>query len=64
MKSKTGLPPLKCGHCSKLLAKGHIARLEIRCPRCGRDTVFILEPLRAESPNYAENELQTLDYVI
>ncbi|WP_435626995.1 Com family DNA-binding transcriptional regulator [Candidatus Ferrigenium straubiae] len=36
---------IRCGKCSKLLAKASYSKLEIKCPRCGT-----LNQLRAESP--------------
>ncbi|WP_083300963.1 Com family DNA-binding transcriptional regulator [Jeongeupia sp. USM3] len=36
---------IRCGHCRKLLARGHYLHLQIKCPRCGA-----INDLRAASP--------------
>ena len=36
----------RCGTCDKLLAKGEVVTLSIKCPRCGA-----INHLRATSPN-------------
>lgn len=28
---------IRCGHCAKLLARGEVINLHIRCPRCRAD---------------------------
>jgi phage FluMu protein Com len=28
-------PEIRCGHCGRLLGKGDIVHVEIKCPRCG-----------------------------
>lgn len=42
------LANIRCGHCNRILARGHIeaGHLEIKCPRCS-----VLTILRAMSPN-------------
>jgi phage FluMu protein Com len=37
---------IRCGDCGKLLAKGEVVTLTIKCPRCGA-----INHLRATSPN-------------
>lgn len=37
---------IRCRHCGKLLCRGEVVELEIRCPRCHADNI-----LRAASPN-------------
>ncbi|WP_459932170.1 Com family DNA-binding transcriptional regulator [Fundidesulfovibrio butyratiphilus] len=37
---------IRCGHCKRLLAKGSVVEIEIKCPRCNT-----LNVLRATSPN-------------
>ena len=37
---------IRCGVCGKLLAKGEVVTLTIKCPRCGA-----INHLRATSPN-------------
>ena len=37
---------IRCGNCNRLLAKGEVVNLAIKCPRCGAITI-----VRAASPN-------------
>lgn len=58
MKRKEELPALHCANCRKLLGKGYVEHLEIRCPRCNTDNVFMLAPLRAKSHSQNSRELR------
>ena len=42
------LANIRCGHCNRILARGHMesGHMEIKCPRCS-----FLAILRATSPN-------------
>ncbi|MBL3580843.1 Com family DNA-binding transcriptional regulator [Oleidesulfovibrio alaskensis] len=44
---------IRCGHCNKLLAKGEVAELEIKCPRCGT-----FNHVSAESPKTERQDRQ------
>ncbi|WP_173084457.1 Com family DNA-binding transcriptional regulator [Fundidesulfovibrio magnetotacticus] len=37
---------IRCGHCKRLLAKGSVVEIEIKCPRCQT-----LNHVRAASPS-------------
>lgn len=42
---------IRCGTCGKLLARGQVISLHIRCPRCRTDN-----HVRAMSPNFEGRE--------
>ncbi|WP_084486508.1 Com family DNA-binding transcriptional regulator [Desulfovibrio sp. X2] len=42
---------IRCGHCGKLLARGEVITLHIRCPRCRADN-----HVRAMSPRQEGRE--------
>ena len=42
---------IRCGHCGKLLCRGEVVELEIRCPRCHADNI-----VRAASPNLERHD--------
>lgn len=39
---------IRCGHCRKLLARGRVVVLEIKCPRCGTITHLKAQSLSPE----------------
>ncbi|MFW5499575.1 MULTISPECIES: Com family DNA-binding transcriptional regulator [unclassified Maridesulfovibrio] len=47
---------IRCGHCGRLLAKGHATDIEIKCPRCGT-----LNHLRTMSSSERADELPIRD---
>ena len=42
---------IRCGTCNRLLARGRVVVLEIKCPRCGT-----INYLRAQSPTPERQE--------
>jgi len=42
-------PDLRCGGCNRLLARGTVVCVQIKCPRCGTLNAFQSAP-RAQSP--------------
>lgn len=52
---------IRCGNCSKLLAKGSFIQLEIKCTRCGvfnhlNATSILPAGLRASRPENARDQ--------
>ena len=45
------LPEIRCGRCAKLLARGHVLHISIKCPRCKT-----YNTVRAQSPNTERHE--------
>ncbi|MEA5089509.1 Com family DNA-binding transcriptional regulator [Solidesulfovibrio sp.] len=48
---------IRCGQCSRLLAKGEALDLSIKCPRCGA----INHVMRAESPSPESQGAPTME---
>ena len=47
---KDVMTEIRCGACERLLAKGSVVRLEIKCPRCKA-----LNHVRAENPSKSQD---------
>ena len=38
------LPEIRCRRCRRLLMKGEIKQVEIKCPKCGCVLLFLVNP--------------------